>query len=263
MPPADYLPRRVRPPVLLYHRVAPIDAREDPLCVTPEQFEAHMRYLAESGFTTHGLHAAVHGRRPVVVTFDDGYLDTYATAFPILERHGLTATVFVVTAHLGSTSGAWGPPAPAPLMSWAQAAELARHGISFQSHTRTHPDLTRCSDAVALAELVDSRAELEDRLGVAVDALAYPFGNHDARVIALAGQAGYRSGWAAGLAATPGPFARERFQIAARDTLSSLAVKASGWGAWLRKARGAARQLGAARGVPPARDQDWVGPRPC
>ncbi len=264
MPPADYLPRRVRPPVLLYHRVAPIGGPDDPLCVTPEQFEAHMRYLAERGFTTCGLHGASGARRPVVVTFDDGYLDTYSIAFPILERHGLTATVFLVTAAIGAASDGWGPPAPAPLMSWAQVAELARHGISFQSHTRTHPDLTRCSDAVALAELSGSRAELEDRLGQAVDGLAYPFGSYDPRVVALTERAGYRAAWTAGMAAAPGPLTRERFQVSAKDTLSSFAVKASGWGAWLRRTWGAARLLNGGRDVPPAQDEeDWVGPKPC
>lgn len=259
MPRADYLPRRIRPAVLLYHRVAP-SGTSDPLCVTPEQFEAHMRYLSKRGFTTCGLHAAEGARRPVVVTFDDGYLDTYSIAFPILERYGFTATVFLVTGDVGASTG-WGPPAPAPLMSWAQVAELARRGISFQSHTRTHPDLTRCSDAVALAELVDSRAELEDRLGLAVDSLAYPYGSYDARVVALTEQAGYRSGWAAGLVPAPGPLTRERFQISANETLSSFVLKASGWGAWLRKARGAARALNATRDVSPS--QDWVGPKPC
>jgi peptidoglycan/xylan/chitin deacetylase (PgdA/CDA1 family) len=261
MRPADYIPRRVRPPVLLYHRIARTSDPGDPLCVAPERFEAHMRYLVDMGFRTHGLHDGAGAPKPVVLTFDDGYLDTYCTAFPILQRYGLTATVFLVTGSVGATTGEWGPPVPVPLMTWAQVQEMARHGISFQSHTRTHPDLALCSDAVALAELVESRAEIEDHVGKEVDALAYPFGSYDARVVALTEQARYRSAWTAGLA-IPGPLSRERFQISSRDTLSSFVVKASGWGAWLRRARDAARLYSGMRRVSTARAR-WVGPKPC
>lgn len=258
---ADHLPRRVRPPVLLYHRVAPTGDRADPLCVTPRQLEAQVRYLAEMGFTAHGLDAGAGARRSVIITFDDGYLDTYEVAFPILQRHGFTATVFLVSGAVGGTSDGWGPQVAVPLMTWAQAREMARHGFSFQSHTRTHLDLTRCSDAVALAELADSRAEIEDQLGAPVDSLAYPFGHHDPRIVALAARACYGSAWAAGQSVA-GPLSRERFQISARDTLASFAVKASGWGGWLRRARWAARFRGGA-GEPPAAPEEWVGPRPC
>jgi peptidoglycan/xylan/chitin deacetylase (PgdA/CDA1 family) len=261
MRPADYIPRRVLPPVLLYHRIAQTSDPGDPLCVSPQQFEAHMRYLAEMGFTTHGLHDGAGAGKPVVLTFDDGYLDTYSTAFPILQRYGLTATVFLVTGSVGATTGAWGPPMPVPVMTWRQVQEMARYGVSFQSHTKTHPDLARCSDAAALAELVESRAEIQDHVGEEVDALAYPFGSYDPRVVALTEQARYRSAWTAGLA-VPGPLSRERFQISSKDTMSSFVVKASGWGAWLRRARDAARFRYGSRGNSTAH-APWGGPKTC
>lgn len=229
----DYIPRRIRPAVLLYHRVVERGDPRDPHAVTADRFEAQIRHLAARRRAPGGAPAAL-------VTFDDGYLDTYAIALPILRRHGLAAVVFVVTGAVGRTSGAWGPPAPAPMMSWAHLDELARMGFSVQSHTRTHADLTRCGDADALAELAGSRAELEDRLGRPVDAIAYPFGRLDARVVALAAQAGYRRGWAAGFA-PPGPLSQERFQITALDGPRAFALKASGWGAWIRRVRHGAR----------------------
>lgn len=257
----DYIPRRIRPAVLLYHRIARASDPGDALCVSPEQFEEHMRYLVGMGFTTHGLHDGAGARKPVVLTFDDGYLDTYSNAFPVLQRHRLTATVFLVTGSVGATSGAWGPPIPVPLLTWAHVQEMARYGISFQSHTKTHPDLTRCDDAAALAELLGSRAEIEDHVGERVDALAYPFGSHDPRVVSLTEQVGYRSGWTAGLA-VPAPLSRERFQISSRDTMASFIVKASGWGAWLRRARDAARFQSAAKRTSTSNAR-WVGPKPC
>jgi peptidoglycan/xylan/chitin deacetylase (PgdA/CDA1 family) len=260
MTPSRLMPRRIRPAVLLYHRIAPVNTPADPLCVTPEQFEAQMRYLAEMGFTTRAPRCPeAPPANPVVITFDDGYLDTYSNAFPVLQRYGLTATVFIVSGCVGATSDSWGPPTPVPLLTWSQIDEMSRHGISFQSHTRTHPDLTRCGDAVALSELAGSRAEIEDHVGRAVDALAYPFGRFDSRVLRLAEQAGYRIAWAAGLA-TPGPFSTERFQISSKDSMTSFAVKASGWGAWLRRAREATRLRS---GGASTDDERWAGVKPC
>jgi peptidoglycan/xylan/chitin deacetylase (PgdA/CDA1 family) len=256
------VPRPIRPAVLLYHRIAPVTSPADPLCVTPEQFDAQMRYLAEMGFTTDAPKCpAALPAKPVVITFDDGYLDTYSTAFPILQRYGLTATVFIVSGCIGATSDAWGPPTPAPLLTWSQIDEMSRAGISFQSHTRTHPDLTRCRDAVALSELAGSRAEIEDHVGRAVNALAYPFGRFDARVLGLAERAGYRIAWAAGRAAQ-GPFSTERFQISSKDSMASFAVKASGWGGWLRRARAVARFGADDRGGSGSNDR-WAGVKPC
>jgi peptidoglycan/xylan/chitin deacetylase (PgdA/CDA1 family) len=258
---SDYIPRRIQPAVLLYHRIARVSApTDDPLCVSPEQFEAQMRYVAEMGFTAQPLAAPAPGAgRHVAITFDDGYLDTYETAFPILQRHGLTATVFVVSRCVGGTSCEWGPQPAVPLLTWSQIEEMSRYGVSFQSHTRTHPDLTRCSDAEALDELAGSRAEIEDHVGRPVDALAYPFGSFDTRVAELTERAGYRSAWAAGLARPGGPFRSERFQISARDSMASFGIKASGWGAWLRRARDAARFRGD-RGNSPSSGWDA---KPC
>jgi peptidoglycan/xylan/chitin deacetylase (PgdA/CDA1 family) len=243
---SDYIPRPVRPAVLLYHRIARGGDPADPCAVPAHRFEEQVRRLAGE---RRGGGAPARRSPRAVVTFDDGYLDVYDTAFPILQRHGLAATVFVVSGHVGRASGRWGPPTPAPMMTWSQLEELSRHGFSIQSHTRTHPDLTRCGDADAAGELGGSRAEIEERVGARVDEIAYPFGRFDARIIALAARAGYRRGWAAGLA-PPGPFSLERFQITGRDTPRTFALKASGWGAWVRRLAQGVRPRGIRTGRP-------------
>jgi peptidoglycan/xylan/chitin deacetylase (PgdA/CDA1 family) len=78
-------------------------------------------------------------------------------------------------------------------MSWEQLAELADAGWEIGSHTRTHPRLPRLSDAALQAELAGSRAECAERTGRACQALAYPYGDVDARVVAAAEAAGYRA----------------------------------------------------------------------
>ncbi len=247
-------------PVLLYHRVASTTPAEDPLrlAVPPERFEAQMRHLRERGYQAvalEGQPATVRNRvnehegrrkvRQIAITFDDGFLDNYTTAFPILQRHGFAATVFVVTGAVGGRRGRGAGPAPgatcrpagrsAPMMTWAHMEEMARHGFSFQSHSRTHPSLVRCDDAAALEELSGSRRELEEGLGREVRAFAYPFGHFDERIVRLTERAGYRSAWAAGLA-SGGPFTGERIQVARADGRASFALKSSGWGTWVRRA---------------------------
>jgi peptidoglycan/xylan/chitin deacetylase (PgdA/CDA1 family) len=229
-------------PVLLYHRIAATTPKEDPLrlAVPPEVFEWQMHYLHSKGFTIISLEhlsdEVSQGKnglsKQIVITFDDGYLDNYTNAFPILQNYGFAATFFIVTDLLGKMSH-WDS-SPIPLMNWEHVKEMSRYGMSFESHTRTHPNLLTLDDGAVMNELRDSRHELEDILGVPIRHLAYPYGRFDQRVNRLAGMAGYQSGWAAGLAAR-GCLAKERMQITSGDNQLFFAFKASGWAGLARK----------------------------
>lgn len=128
--------------------------------------------------------------RTVVLTFDDGFRNFYTEAFPILQAYGFRATVFLVTDLCGRYNDWPGNPPGlrrSQLLSWTEIRELDSAGIEFGSHTRTHPDLTRLSPEQIACEMVDSKAELTDRLGHDVATFAYPYGrlNSEARRIAL------------------------------------------------------------------------------
>lgn len=115
----------------------------------------------------------------ISITFDDGYLDNFTTAAPILERHGLNATFFIATGFIGTdTVPRWDRqfPVPPPWMTWDHVVSLRARGFDIGCHTRTHADLGRISRAHALEELQESRAELQRRLGVDAKLFAYPFG---------------------------------------------------------------------------------------
>ena len=123
------------------------------------------------------------GRRPIMITFDDGYRDVFFKASPILMRHGMRATAYVVS---GRISG--GDPS---FLTWPLLHALERRGIEIGSHTATHRFLPSLSHAEMLDDLTSSRRTLEHRLHHRVPWLAYPFGGHDSRVEAFSRRAGY------------------------------------------------------------------------
>jgi hypothetical protein len=130
-------------PVLMYHHIDEVG--NDSTAITPELFEAQMKALRDAGYesvTPDDLIAYVRRgeplpEKPVVITFDDGYLSNYEYAWPILERYGFRATIFVIGSTVGCTEHYKDTDFPiTPHFSWAQAAEMVSSGvISVQSHT--------------------------------------------------------------------------------------------------------------------------------
>lgn len=189
-------------PILAYHRVVDVVPGDDYYgnCLPRTLFAGHMRTLAEAGYHTISLEVAsrrMGGDEPIdpkscVITFDDGYLDTYEVAAPVLRSYGFVATVFVVAGLVGRRS-LWdaGKCCTAPLMDWDQLRELARRGWSIGSHTLTHPELARLPVDEARHEIVDSRRVLEQELDRPVKTFCYPFGNWDEITYELVRLAGY------------------------------------------------------------------------
>jgi heparosan-N-sulfate-glucuronate 5-epimerase len=190
--------------LLCYHAVS--DDWTAALSVTPLQLEDHLRQLRDRGFRgvtfTEALRGDAHGK-VVAITFDDGYRSVFALARPILERFGMPGTVFVTTDFLGEEqpmnwpgidrwSGGEHQHELLP-MSWTQARKLIDEGWEIGSHTKSHPRLTEISDEALESELRESRLECEQRLEAECHSLAFPYGNHDARVVAAAEAAGYSS----------------------------------------------------------------------
>jgi peptidoglycan/xylan/chitin deacetylase (PgdA/CDA1 family) len=171
--------------VLTYHS---LDTSGSVVSVAPQTFADQMAVLAETGFRGVSLrealsHREAHGawpERSVALTFDDGYANFYEEAAPALAQHDFTATVFVISGYVGKRND-WEPP-PAGLglremLTWPQIIELSSAGIEIGAHTRAHRDLRRLSTSEAQGEIGGSRAEIEDRLGRAVESFAYPFGH--------------------------------------------------------------------------------------
>ena len=190
------------PIVLCYHAVS--DSWSAPLSVRPREFERQIRLLVARGFRGETFTEAVLGQRDartVAITFDDAFRSVFELAFPILSRAGFRATVFVPSAFVdGNSPMAWpgidhwlGGPHEAELrpMSWDQLGRLAEAGWEIGSHTRTHPRLTQLDDESVAHELAGSRRDCEQGLGGPCRSLAYPYGDHDERIVQAARDAGY------------------------------------------------------------------------
>lgn len=184
----------IRVPILEYHYIRvnpnPFDQLGFNLSVTPTNFSAQMDWLAIHGYhpiTFDDLRAYFEGKkplpaRPVVLTFDDGYLDFFTTAFPILQAHGFKAVSYIVPGFLGGSA----------YMTPAQVKQLDRSGlVEIGSHTVYHVNLTTASPANRSFELDASKTMLEHLLGHPVLDFCYPSGRFNAAVVTAVGNAGY------------------------------------------------------------------------
>ena len=196
------------PRVLMYHMVREhIDgAKFNKLRVKPAEFDRQVAWMKAQGFhfvTMQELQDnwGQHPEKTVAITFDDGYLDNLENAYPILEKYQAKATIYVVVdrhdrdwstykkAHHNS-----GELAREPKLNDEQVQFLAQSGVvEIGSHTLTHANLDKLDDAACLAELVDSKQQLEQLTGKAVNSFAYPFGIYSQRDVNLAKQAGYHN----------------------------------------------------------------------
>jgi peptidoglycan/xylan/chitin deacetylase (PgdA/CDA1 family) len=182
-------------PVLTFHA---LDERSSVISFSPQVFQHGISKLHGKGYKTLGLTEALgflHRRTPFpdrsfVITFDDGYQSVYQEAFPVLQRYGMTATVFITTGRrktieagerLSSLQGRF-------MLSWHEIREMHRSGIAFGAHTVTHPDLTRLSFNDAKAEICRSKAILEDALGASVLSFAYPYGRFNSETRSIVQQ---------------------------------------------------------------------------
>jgi peptidoglycan/xylan/chitin deacetylase (PgdA/CDA1 family) len=116
-----------------------------------------------------------------VITFDDGYQSVYEVAFPVLQSHGIPATVFLTTG-AAAASGRLPSLEGRTMLSWEEIREMQRHGIDFGAHSCTHLDLTRLRPERLEAEVRDSKEIVEQGLGRAITSFAYPYGRYDRRV---------------------------------------------------------------------------------
>lgn len=184
-------------PILMYHYIRDYNNPKDPtgntLSVSVNNFDQQMSYLASHGYTAVSLDtlAAIYAKqtaapaKPVVVTFDDGYIDLFSNAYPILKKYNMRATSFVITGFVGQPG----------YVSWGNIKEMQSSGlVTFEAHTVTHAYLPTLNYASMVQQLKDSKSTLQAQTGYTVNFIAYPYGASDWSVQNAAQKAGYIGG---------------------------------------------------------------------
>jgi peptidoglycan/xylan/chitin deacetylase (PgdA/CDA1 family) len=213
--------RKIR--VLMYHRILPrgVRANGNELSLDKEMFRQQLALLNRWGYTTitfQDYHLILEGqlnfpRKPVILTFDDGYLDMFENAYPLLEEYGMRAVVFVL-ADRTITTNVWDPHCSTrrtPLMNGQQILELHEAGFEIASHGLTHQDISSLPADKAWEEISRSRMLLEILLNAPVYSFAYPFGFLDGRIKRMVKDAGYK--FACGASSGPAVFGRDTYDI--------------------------------------------------
>ncbi len=173
--------------------------------MTLQAFKLQMWYLKAAGYRVVSLKEMLafasgdkkaKNRGPMAaLTFDDGYIDFYENAFPVLKKYGYPSTVFMVSGLAGRTNlwdrAAYGYGHEKRLLGWQKASELSEGGVTFGAHTRTHPHLTSISASRMKEEILGSKLEIEDRTGRQADFFCYPYGDYNGEVVRVVKEAGF------------------------------------------------------------------------
>ncbi len=183
-------------PVLLYHDVQLTHTPDKAATtITPQKFEEHIVTLLKSGYTPvsfEDVYNASVGNftmpsKPIIISFDDGYDTNYKYAFPIIKKHKVKTTIFVVAKTVGKvldTSVHFG---------WNEAKIMQQSGlVSIQSHTYDHKNLAELDSFQLERELRLSKLIIEKNLGTKCNIVAFPYGSCNQKVIDAAKRAGYK-----------------------------------------------------------------------
>jgi len=213
----------------MYHYIssppAGADAIRRDLSVAPERFASHLRALREAGYESitlrklfdHLMSGTPLPQKPIVITLDDGYVDNYLNAFPLLQEQGFSANFFVITDFVNEERSEY--------MSWDQLREMAAAGMEIGCHSRNHPDLRDKSLDYLVWQALGCKESIELELGFHPRFISYPSGLYDQQTIDVFHSAHY---WG-GLTSHQGnrhssshPFELERLRVRGSYTADKL-----------------------------------------
>lgn len=168
----------LRCPILMYHQIADPPPKNDPfyrLFVSPSEFDTHLALLQEDGYTAITLRTLLDGlinqtplpEKPVVLTFDDGYINAATQAYPLLGARGMVGTFFIITGVMDTAN----------YLTWGQAGDMQTNGMEIGCHSATHVSLRRLDQDALLNEVAGAGGTIAAVLGTAPVSFCYPYGH--------------------------------------------------------------------------------------
>jgi peptidoglycan/xylan/chitin deacetylase (PgdA/CDA1 family) len=170
--------------IVYYHRVLPKEKTKDLALdnnfIDTKALEKQLKFFSQKYHCVTDINIAQSikngkqlGPRSICITFDDGYVDNYKYAFPLLEKYGLKAVFYITTSRIRLNE------VNKEFMSIAELKELISHGHSVGAHTVSHQILSRLTPDEIEREITDSKQELENKLDVPIVSFAYPHGKRE------------------------------------------------------------------------------------
>ncbi len=188
-------------PVLMYHSCKENYPQESSsLYVTPEVFEKQMNDLVAKGYTFVNYYqvfdymcgSGTLPEKPVIITFDDGYLDNFVNVFPILKKNNVKATIFVVTDALKDDETEYDE-SKIQYMTWKQAIEMQNSGlVNIESHTKNHYDLNKLTESEVNDQFRESKEAIKTKMGKDTFIVSLPYGSGNWKVIEQSKKNGYK-----------------------------------------------------------------------
>lgn len=213
-----------QPKVLMYHRLVEDKAlsQQERNCLHIEEFHKQLEIIHQLGYTPITFndyrlflrHELQLPKKPLILTFDDGYLDTYRLAFPLLQQYGMKAVIFVL-GDRSLKSNIWDAETPgishAPLMNDEHIVELHKNGFEIGTHTLSHSNLEKISKEDCYKEIYQSKIILEALLGARVISFSYPYGSVNQQIKEPISGAGYS--FACSVYSGPPKFGKDHLEI--------------------------------------------------
>ena len=184
-------------PVLMYHKVG--DDKDNDAVIREDLFREQMKFLKDNGYNPltmeqlyeYVVNGAAVPEKPVVLTFDDGYADTYSIVYPIMKEYGFPATVFINPGDIGTR------------LTWDQVREMHKNGITISNHGFQHIEMGQLSEAKQIENITKAQEALAKEVGIKDNPwFCYPYGDKNEFTDAATKKAGIKmsmamkSGWA-------------------------------------------------------------------
>lgn len=225
------------PAILMYHKISATEPATSALNVQPFYFEQQMKFLKEHHYNILPVeelailiktHQHIP-RKTVAITFDDGFENNFTNAYPILKKHDIPATIFLVTSWIGKEG----------FLSWDEIKEMTQHHIQFGNHTLSHAHLPSLTLKDATQEIETNEKILISKLSHLSSVFCYPFGGYSKELQELLQKDGYTSAVATspdGQSALDDPYAIRRIRIShTSNSLFIFGIETSGYYGFIRQ----------------------------